>query len=281
MPQVSAQKLALFSSASPLPRADRLEELGVTKEQIQKLYYRTVQSTDVPGRQPAKERDENFYDIHGIGQRPTRYMEVNGFNAPLVNRLACRHTKEYVPHALGDNLVNKALAKNFKEGFGAGPVGLYKPIGSDTMYQRDFPEVEPEELHKGMRNARQGNQKPPYVLTNTLGGLGDSLVKSSHEHNMFKEPRRDIMKARRESQPRPGLDIGGIAEPVIGRTDYDRQYGIEQATRGRNFLRKEASLPALGTWTPGMVPSLCCPDPHPTMMAGQKAKRVPMMSPGQ
>jgi len=277
-PAVSAERLALMTSSGPLPKCtEHAAALGVTREQMQKLYYRTISSTDVPGRQPPKEADENFLDIHSIGQRPTRYMNCDGFKAPLVNRLACTHTKQFVPLPLGDNQVNKALAENFKTGVNAGTAALYKPLGSDTTTGTDYPEFSVEDM---VRSKAQ-NCRPKAGLTNTLNGLGSQLVTESHEQRHYKEPRRDLAKSRRESQPRPGLDIGGAGKSIRGRTDYDRQFGIEQAERGRNFLRKEASLPALGTWTHGMVPSLAVPDTHPVMMKGQTFKRVPNMSPGQ
>jgi len=264
-----------MASSGPLPKCN--QDGSLTRQQMQRLYYRTTQSTDVPGRQPAKDPDENYLDIHSIGQRPTKYFPCEGFKAPLVNRLATNHTKAYVPLPLGDNQVNKALAANFKTGLSASINALYKPIGSDTMSHTDFPEHDVETMLK----AKPRNFKPKAGLTNTLNGLGSLLVTKSHEHTQFREPNRELAKSRRESQPRPGLDIGGDARPVRGRTDYDRQYGIEQAERGRNFLKKEASLPALGLWKSGQVPSLAVPDMHPVMMAGQTFKRVPMMSPGQ
>lgn len=250
---------------------------AISRENMQRLFYRSNYSTEVPGRQPQKEADENFLDIHSIGQRPTRYMPVDGFKAPLVNRLACNHTQSYVPLPLGDNAVNKALAANFKAGVGAATAALYKPLGNESVSLQDFPEYEVEQ----MRKSKSRNLKPKAGLTNTLNGLGSLLVTESHEHLQFREPRRDIMKAKRAKLPVPGLDIGGDAAPVRGRTDYDRQYGIEQADRARNFLKKEASLPALGLWKHGQVASLAVPDNHPVMMAGQTFKRVPMMSPGQ
>lgn len=271
-PAISAERLALMASSGPLPRCP-----GVTKEQMQKLYFRTTSSTDVPGRQPAKEADENYQDIHNIGQRPTRYMPCDGFKAPLVNRLACSHTKAYVPHALGDDKINKALAQNFKQGVNAGTTNMYKPLGAEALSHADFPEYDSQEA----RSCRAKSCKPKAGLTNTLGGLGDMLIKESHEHHNFKVPRYDLAKAKRAKQPRPGLDIGGDARPVLGRTDYDRQYGIEQAERGRTFFKREASLPALGNWKPGLVPSKAVPDPHPVIIAGTTVKRVPMMSPGE
>jgi hypothetical protein len=273
-PAISAERLALMASSGPLPKCPT--DL-ITKEQMQRLYYRTTQSTDVPGRQPQKESDENFLDIHNIGQRPTKYMPVDGFKAPLVNRLACQHTKAYTPLPLGDNAVNKALAANFKMGVSASTQALYKPLGAEPVSQQDFPEYSTAE----MATCRQKSCKPKAGLTNTLGGLGDLLVTKSHEHTHYQEPRRDIMKARRAKLPRAGLDIGGEGRPVRGRTAYDHQFGIEQAERGRNFLKKEASLPTLGFWSHGQVPSLAVPDMHPVMLAGQTFKRVPMMSPGQ
>lgn len=157
-----------MASSGPLPKCN--QDGSITREQMQKLYYRTTQSTDVPGRQPAKNADENYLDIHAIGQRPTKYMPVDGFKAPLVNRLATNHTKAYVPLPLGDNQVNKALAENFKTGTRATVNALFKPIGADTMSQSDFPEHDVEILLK----AKATSFKPKAGLTNTLNGLGTS-----------------------------------------------------------------------------------------------------------
>merc|ERR1719331_1201589 len=136
--------------------------------------------------------------------------------------------KAYTPLPLGDNAVNKALAANFKMGVSASTQALYKPLGAEPVSQQDFPEYSTAE----MATCRQKSCKPKAGLTNTLGGLGDLLVTESHEHRNFKEPRRDILKAKRAKLPRAGLDIGGDARQVRGRSDYDRQFGIEQAERG-------------------------------------------------
>lgn len=273
-PAVSQERLALMKSSGPLPKIP--SDLNITQAQMQRMYYRTTQSTDVPGRQPQKEADENYLDIHSIGQRPTKYLPVDGFKAPLVNRLACNHTQAYTPHALGDNVVNKALAANFKAGFGA-PVAMYKPLGGEPGSHSDYPEYEPELMAK----SNQKNCKPKAGLTNTLNGNGGMLIMKSHEQTEMREPRLDILKAKKAKKPQPGLDIGGDGRPVRGRSAYDMQFGIEQATVQRRFLQKEASLPNIGQWKSGLVPSLAVPDMHPVMQAGQKIKRMPMMSPGQ
>jgi len=263
-----------MQSSGPLPKIPK--DLNVTQEQMQRMYYRTTQSTDVPGRQPQKEADENYLDIHSIGQRPTKYLPVDGFKAPLVNRLACAHTQAYTPHALGDNVVNKALAVNFKAGFGA-PIAMYKPLGGEPGSHSDFGEYEPEVMAK----ANQKNCKPKAGLTNTLNGCGGSAVIKSHEQSEMRAPRLDILKAKKAKKPQPGLDIGGDGRPVRGRSAYDMQFGIEQATVQRKVMAQNASLPNIGQWKSGLVPSLAVPDMHPVMQAGQKIKRVPMMSPGQ
>jgi len=284
-PAVSLERLALMQSAGPLPKIPK--DLNITQEQMQRMYYRTTQSTDVPGRQPQKEADENYLDIHSIGQRPTKYLPVDGFKAPLVNRLACNHTQAYTPHALGDNVVNKALAANFKAGFGA-PVAMYKPLGGEPGSHAEYPEYEPELMAKANQKnmkpkvTKAGGEEGSHMTTNTLNGCGGSCVTKSHEQSEMRAPRLDILKAKKAKKPQPGLDIGGDGRPVRGRSAYDMQFGIEQATVQRKVMAQNASLPALGQWKSGLFPaSAAVPDMHPVMQAGKTMKRMPMMSPGQ
>merc|ERR1711924_376196 len=160
-------------------------------------------------------------------------------------------------------------------GVSASTQALYKPLGAVPVSQQDFPEYSTAE----MATCRQKSCKPKAGLTNTLGGLGDLLVTKSHEHALSRAQTR--YHESEEGEIAKSRVIGGEGRPVRGRTAYDHQFGIEQAERGRNFLKKEASLPTLGFWSHGQVPSLAVPDMHPVMLAGQTFKRVPMMSPGQ
>ncbi|CAJ1380040.1 unnamed protein product [Effrenium voratum] len=106
----------LYPSPGPFPSHQALA--AVDKDQVRKAYYETTSSRALPGREVSEEiRGENFLNVHCIGQRNTRYLQWTRNFAPLTTRVACHHTKTYVPLPLGDNKINMDLAKSFKSGW--------------------------------------------------------------------------------------------------------------------------------------------------------------------
>merc|ERR1740121_774223 len=228
-----------------LPKCSALDALS--KEDVRRLYYRTAYSAGVPGRvRGEEEKDENFIDIHGIGQKNTKYMDAFLSKAPMINRSACSHSKTYVPLPLGDNVTNAELARSFKSNVGTNSNACYIPLGCNTQYLEDFPERNHEELEK----ARQENKAPPPAKTRTIGGTTDLLEVASHEHSKYQVPDQKLAKARKASLPRAGLDIGGSAAFAKTKSNYEDAYGpaaaaAVRAERRQRKLTGSCSAPLL------------------------------------
>merc|ERR1740121_2414393 len=157
-----------------LPKCSALDALS--KEDVRRLYYRTAYSAGVPGRvRGEEEKDENFIDIHGIGQKNTKYMDAFLSKAPMINRSACSHSKTYVPLPLGDNVTNAELARSFKSNVGTKSNACYIPLGCNTQYLEDFPERSHEELEK----ARQASL--PRAGLDIGGSAAFARTKSNYE----------------------------------------------------------------------------------------------------
>eukprot|EP00933_Yihiella_yeosuensis_P055345 TRINITY_DN54091_c0_g1_i1.p1 TRINITY_DN54091_c0_g1~~TRINITY_DN54091_c0_g1_i1.p1 ORF type:complete len:268 (-),score=44.08 TRINITY_DN54091_c0_g1_i1:483-1286(-) len=230
----------LYPSAGPLPSGRALS--AISQEQIRKAYYETSQNRGLPGRQPCQEIvGENYLTVHCIGQRDTRYLKWEHNKAPLTNRLATRHAQSYVPLPLGDNVVNRGLAANFKAGTQTNKAGSLAPMDGNTKQEDDYPERSIEYEIDRIQRAYQKNQKPKQTLTSTVCPPGDLLERVSHEQRWYQVPRADLAKAEKAPQPRPGLEQGGAPLDVKSTTAYTREFGKQ----AMHMLSKTASAPQL------------------------------------
>lgn len=264
----------LYPSPGPLPSSRAYA--AVSQEEIRRAYYQTTSERALPGRQPSAEVvGENFANVHSIGQRDTRYLKWTHNVAPLTTRDACRHTQAYIPLPLGDNIVNSALALNFKKGTQANKAGSMATMDSRTMYEDDFPERTLSQEQERIKQAKQKNKRPPQELTYTVCPPGSLLETESHEHRKFTVPRADIAKAERVPQPRPGLEMGGSVKPVPCRTAYHREFGNAAQLL---LLKRSTSTPALlaATATPELKEQAQQID-----FSVFNVRRAPQMSPGQ
>eukprot|EP00439_Symbiodinium_sp_Y106_P001070 s8151_g1.t1 len=150
--------------------------------------------------QEAEIRGENYLNVHAIGQRNTKYLQWTRSVAPLTNRLACHHTQQFQPLALGDNKINSDLAASFKAGWQKSKGGSQAVMDSRTVYEDTFVGCDTEAL----ADARQPNRKPPQKLTSTVCPPGELLETKSHEQRHFQAPRLDLLKAERVPPPRHG-----------------------------------------------------------------------------
>jgi len=156
-----------------------------TPEQIRMACYSTQASRACPGRKPAAEHvGENYTEIHCIGQRDSKYMPFDVNRAPLLNRGATRQFQDYHPHPLGDNIVNKALAANFKGGLTSSKGGNPCPMDGTSDAEDAYMGHIGQELIK----AKSNNQKPGYVKTHTVCPPGELMEKKSHAHTNFQKP---------------------------------------------------------------------------------------------
>eukprot|EP00928_Gymnodinium_smaydae_P054349 TRINITY_DN38135_c0_g1_i1.p1 TRINITY_DN38135_c0_g1~~TRINITY_DN38135_c0_g1_i1.p1 ORF type:complete len:278 (-),score=60.70 TRINITY_DN38135_c0_g1_i1:123-899(-) len=228
-----------YSGTRMLPSAATFAKL--TPEQVRRVCYTTQANRDFPGRKPAQEHiGENYVEVHGIGQRKSKYLDFQLKTAPLLNRTACRHNQAYGPLPLGDNVVNRALATSFKEGFKAGVGSNPCPLDGSTAHEEQFPLKDSSTLQQDLKFARQKSKKPKAELTFTVCPPGNLLETKSHEQRQFSAPQLDL-KSEPVKPPVPCHYIGGSAQRIFPPTATKQVHNLKAVRR-----EKSSSSPNLG-----------------------------------
>mmetsp|Transcript_35595 Transcript_35595/g.62894 ORF Transcript_35595/g.62894 Transcript_35595/m.62894 type:complete len:263 (+) Transcript_35595:85-873(+) len=209
------------------------------KGDLHKLYYKTSSQAEFSWRtQKEEDRAENFDAIHKMGQKNTKYMKYQIKQAPLVDRTACKYTREFGPKPLGDNICNRELADTFR-----GPQSLPKgrlDVKNLSQYTEDFPNMTTGDL----RSAKLPNQGPKRkARTQTLGGIGDSLVLTSSSHDDHRTPYAPLARNPRVAAPKPNITLAGTGFGDAFKTQYSKDFGPGAA--GRRILQGSASAPQL------------------------------------
>lgn len=237
----------------------------ISKEDKQRLYYRTMASTDQSGRRVCsdEERGENFTDVHGMGQRDSKYWAYEVKQAPLVQRSATSSTRDFVKLPLGDNVFNRELAATYKEGLASGVDNRMVPFKAKSAYNANFL----EKTEREVRKAKRESAIPVMGLTDTINGSGKFYGSRSHEHDMFGLLDRDLAKPSEVILPKPNLAPIGRTLPRVGTSSY-RQDIDSSGRLAAQHLLKSASDPALGRRAAAKPPHLT-------------TRRAPHMSPGQ
>lgn len=271
MAAIAAQKKALLASSGPLPSGSAYKIID--KDTVRQCFYQTTAMRVNTWKQSTQDdRGENYLAVHTIGQKTSKYLDVQLSTAPLLDRTATTHSRVNVPLPLGDNQVNKALAKVYKEGFGSAMKGLDVAQNGRTQYDDDFPDVGEEAFAKRIGPANQPNQKPKQELTNTVGATDTLYEKKSHYHNRFVQPNLALARTERAAQPKPGLALGGAAKGVVGRTHFTREFTSPTAAVAARMMMSN-STPSLVD--PAVLDSLTS---DPAVFA---IKRIPNMAPGK
>jgi len=228
--------MPVHASVGHLPSQNVMKTL--TQEDMRKLYFRTMASTEHAGRRlPAEDAAENYGDVHDMGKRNGKYMKYQQKRAPLVDRSACRYSRDFITLPLGDNICNGQLAASFKQGLGSGGKGVQAPMLAKSSYMADFPEMNDKQL----KAAKQGSCRPEQARTQTIGGTGDMLEVQSHVHQKFAPPPTGLELAGKILIPKPNLSVGmNIGEPP--RTSYKSEFG-----RSAQNMMKSGSAPQLNT----------------------------------
>lgn len=270
VPPVNPDKVALLYKSQGY-KPSRKSTSSLTKEEIRKLYFSTTSSRDVPGRvSTEEERGENFYDVHGIGQRTSKYMDYQMKTAPLIQRSACSHTSQFVPMVLGDNVVNRQLADSFKEGWQAGKGPSLAPMTANSVSFEDFPAA----------TAAQMARCTPYIekpdameRTSTICTKGDLMETQSHEQNQYRnksEGKRKKREAPLSWLYRGSMDIGGAPPKVPTGSAYYNEFGPSSPAVIRSIIRS-SSVPLARTQVY---------EEDPVFKATQSMRRGPHLRPG-
>lgn len=237
----------------------------ISKEDKQRLYYRTQASSDQSGRRVCSEdeRGENFTDVHGMGQRDSKYWAYEPKSAPLVQRSATSSTRDFVKLPLGDNVFNRELAVTYKEGLAAGIDNRLVPFKAKSSYNANFQEKSAKEVRK----AKRESAVPVMGLTDTINGSGKFYGSRSHEHDMFGLLDRDLAKPSDVILPKPNLLPIGRSLERVATSSYRKDIDSSGRLAAQHLL-KSASDPSLSRRAAE----------KPAYMT---TRRAPHMSPGQ
>lgn len=208
-----------------------------TKEELQKLYFRTTTSStfNLTGA-PKEANSENMLDVHFIGQRPGKYLPYQAKRAPLLDRSSCCYTKDFVVLPLGDAPITREMAKVNKTRGSNFKSGLDAQMETQTKYREDFRPPSRTEA----RNARPASAKPAATRSTTLP-TGKLMESTSVAHQAFR-----LQPAIAQSQPvKPPKSHLGLAQHVVQlTTSYRDEFGYQSPSRPK--LQRCRSAPAQG-----------------------------------
>mmetsp|Transcript_10568 Transcript_10568/g.23288 ORF Transcript_10568/g.23288 Transcript_10568/m.23288 type:complete len:257 (-) Transcript_10568:201-971(-) len=254
---------ATYMSSGVFPGQTAIK--SISQADLRKLTYGTTYKAGVPGKVMREEdKWENFIDIHDVGKKDTKYMKVQQNEAPLLDRSSCTNRRDFVELPLGDNIINAALADNFKKGFKGGAAGLDASAKNNSAYKDEFAGYSPERA----RGARLKSCKPKQSRTHTITSMTDMLETRPMSHVAFNIPEASLAKAAEIVLAKPNLSLGGDWN-TIPKTSY------KQFSEGS--LKPSASQPQLGSREFTGEEAKLLPDNHPS----HTMRRLCYMSPGQ
>lgn len=245
---------------------------SVSQSDLVKLTYSTAYKTGVPGKVTSPvDKWENFIDIHNVGKKDTKYMKFQKMTAPLLDRSACGNRRDFVALPLGDNIINKELAENFKGGLKGGAAGLDVSAKNDSSYKGEFVAFSPERS----KSAKPRSFKPKQSRTSTITGMTDLLETKGTSHMTYTTPEASLAKAAEIVLAKPNLGFAGSWQGPPPKSAYKHEF----CRSGKNQqLGKSASTPEIGRLGghEDDRPSVLLPDDHPSF----QMRRMVYMSPG-
>mmetsp|Transcript_167135 Transcript_167135/g.536820 ORF Transcript_167135/g.536820 Transcript_167135/m.536820 type:complete len:257 (+) Transcript_167135:83-853(+) len=238
---------------------------SVSQADLLKLTYGTSYKTGVSGKVHREDdRWENFIDIHDIGKKDTKYLKYQKKTAPLLDRSACTHRRDFTQLPLGDYVANNLLAKEFAAGLAGGPGGLPVSVKNSSAYKEEFAGFAPDRA----KAAKGKSFAPKGARTATITGMTDLLETRPLSHVSFGKHDASLAKPAEIHRMKPSLGL------------VDWQGKVPKSSYGHEFCGlKSASVPQIGQLggPEDIRPAVLLPDDHPAF----KMKRMCFMSPGQ
>mmetsp|Transcript_65570 Transcript_65570/g.154183 ORF Transcript_65570/g.154183 Transcript_65570/m.154183 type:complete len:305 (+) Transcript_65570:50-964(+) len=180
---------------------------GAGTEQVRQLYYSTSTGRAY-GPAPQEARDENFIDVHCVGQRTGKYMKYQKKRAPLLDRSSVGYYTDYVTLPLDDFPVTRALAKENKLRSNPRHASTSAAKFDDRTTSKDALK---RYSRKEASRARQKSAKPKAGRSTAMPS-GDLLEKRSVTHQVFGPPHRGF-KSEPAVPPRPNLFLAQRSHP--------------------------------------------------------------------
>lgn len=227
---------------------------GLSKEEVQRFFYKTHTSSEfiAPADKPDADihkycHSENFYDIHMVGQRDSKYMKYQWKRAPLWDRSLCAYTREFQAHSLADGSVVKEAAEFIKSKQGVSRSKAQPPFLGVTKYTDDYKPYTRDEARGACRPSAK-----PVIQVDDMGrpfhpltGTGNLEETVSFDHETFGVHPLELAKAEKAVPPKGNLGTQGHLVPQT--TAYREEFFHEKGVP-RRPLRKPIrckSAPAL------------------------------------
>lgn len=235
---------------------------------MQRFFYQTHSSATFKGAPNEEDAGgENFYDIHMVGQRDSKYMKYQWKTAPLWDRSLCEHTRAYHAHDnKKDHEVTGLLAEVIKSKQGVGRTKTQPPFHGVTKYTDDYKGCTREQA----RNAISATAKPVIQVDekgrayHPLIGTGKLEETRSHEHRHFGPHPLDLAKTEKAIPPSGNLGTMGhmVPQTTAYREEFFTENGVprrplRKPTRCKSAPALRGPVAALPNW---MRPSVGAPN---------------------
>lgn len=207
---------------------------------------------------------ENFQNVHAVGRKDTKYMKFQKMRAPLLDRSACSHQRDYVVLPLGDNVINSQLAKEFKLGFKGNAAGNECSAKNLSSYMAEFAGFTEERT----KSAKPNSFKPKQARTRTITGMTDLMETKPSSHVAHSTPELSLAKAAEIAITKPNLGLPGKWQGEPPKTSYKREF--------KKFPKSASAPQGLLVGSDAEMPSSLLPESHPAY----NMRRVCYMSPG-
>jgi len=230
--------MPVHTSCGPFPTSSAIRSRP--QGELNKLFYSTSSRDQLKGNGLADQdaSSENFDAIHKMGHKNSKYMKYQLKTAQLLDRNACKYTRDYVAKPLGDCECNRELAKTFR-----GP--LTSPAGNidfepRSQYNDNFPGF----MGKELKSAKLKNQAPHDRRTKTVGGIGESMVLASTAHNDLRPPQHGMALQCDSFIPKPNLTLSA----KCNHSDTYKSMSRSEFSwpRRKTPMSSSASAPGLG-----------------------------------
>lgn len=228
------------SSLRTTPAKGAFQKCGLSSEDMRRFFYQTHTSATFLGTQnPEDAGCENFYDIHQVGQRDSKYMKYQFKRAPNWDRSLCEHTRSYTPHDISDKGITDDLAECIKSKQGVGRPKTQPAFSAVTKYTDDYKRPSRDQARTAVRAPYK-----PVIPVDEKGRpyhplCGDKLLEiMSHEHAHYNPHPLDLAKA--EKAAKPDNNLGPVVNELLGlpmTTAYREEYFSEKGVP-RRPLRK-------------------------------------------
>eukprot|EP00929_Paragymnodinium_shiwhaense_P048632 TRINITY_DN24561_c0_g1_i1.p1 TRINITY_DN24561_c0_g1~~TRINITY_DN24561_c0_g1_i1.p1 ORF type:complete len:363 (-),score=67.07 TRINITY_DN24561_c0_g1_i1:101-1189(-) len=179
--------MAAQEGAAPLFTPCKSVLSAASAEDVKRCYFQTSKHRAFRGRGPERDKDaksENMINVHFVGQRlENKYLKFQVKTAPLLDRASCHYHKDFLPRPLGDNVMNREMAKVNKAG--KGPATTQAAFSDSTQYNETFRPPTAKEAQEARRQDASFSREELCKSRSVLSPVKQMLETSAASHLHF------------------------------------------------------------------------------------------------